>query len=312
MIQFVNAKINLGLSVVDRRADGYHLLETCFMPVGLYNGSPDNPEPFCDILELSDGHAAPLSASDTVHDGDGIRFIFSGRHIDCAPEKNLVVRAASAFAAEYRRRQGRAISDDLGFLTLSMVKMIPDGAGLGGGSADATFTLRLLNERSGGLLTADELEALAVGLGADCPVFVRNRPVFAEGIGEVFSEVDSPGLTQLLEEHYWLALVKPDLHISTREAFAGLHPRRPVVSLRDAVRRPIEEWRGCVRNDFEESLFPLYPELPRLKESLYASGALYASMTGSGAALYGIFAEREAARAALSAAAPPYSALIRL
>lgn len=170
MIQFVNAKINLGLSVVGRRADGYHLLETCFMPVGLYNGSPDNPEPFCDILELSDGHAAPLSASDTVHDGDGIRFIFSGRHIDCAPEKNLVVRAASAFASEYRRRQGRAISDDLGFLTLSMVKMIPDGAGLGGGSADATFTLRLLNERSGGLLTADELEALAVGLGADCPV----------------------------------------------------------------------------------------------------------------------------------------------
>lgn len=312
MIQFVNAKINLGLSIVGRRADGYHLLETCFVPVGLFNGTPANPEPFCDILELSDGHASPLRASDTVHEADGIRFIFSGRHIDCAPEKNLVVRAASAFAAEFRRRRGMAMCEDTGALSLSMVKMIPDGAGLGGGSADATFTLRLLNERAGGLLTDGELEVMAVGLGADCPVFVRNRPVFAEGIGEVFSEVDSPGLTQLLEGHYWLALVKPDLHISTREAFAGLHPRRPEVSLRDALRRPVEEWRGCVRNDFEESLFPLYPELSRLKESLYASGALYASMTGSGAALYGIFADREAARAALSAAAAPYSALIRL
>ena len=309
MISFVNAKINIGLNVVGKRADGYHLLETCFVPVGLHNGTPDNPEPFCDILELADSPATTLPGS---YSSMGISYLFSGNKTDCPPEKNLVVRAGELFCNEYLAVSGKSIPEATGGLTLLLDKHIPDGAGLGGGSADATFSLRLLNGRLGSPFSDDKLEEMAIRLGADCPVFVRNRPVFAEGIGEIFSPVESEGIRDLAERPWWIALVKPDLHISTREAFAGLSPACPALSLRDALRRPIVEWRDCVVNDFEGSLFPLYPELARLKQELYLHGATYASMTGSGAALYGLFPDAESARKACAEIEAPYRTVCRL
>ena len=156
MIQFVNAKLNLGLNIIGKRADGYHLLETIFYPVGVHNGTPVNPEPFGDILE-----AVPAQ-EDSCN-----RYRFLGRPVDCPPEKNLVYRAAELISG----RTGR-------YFDISLVKSIPDGAGLGGGSADATFTLRLLNRLSGNRLSSDELKELALSLGADCPFFVENTPAF--------------------------------------------------------------------------------------------------------------------------------------
>lgn len=314
MISFVNAKINIGLNVVGKREDGYHLLETCFFPIGVYNGTPGNPEPFCDILELTDGTHPRLNEGDleSVYSSNGITYHFSGNPTDCPPEKNLVVKAGELFCRKFISRSGRSVIDETGGLTLRLDKHIPDGAGLGGGSADATFTLRMLNDRLGNPFSDDDLEALAVNLGADCPVFVRNRPIFAEGIGEIFSPVESGWIHELEERPWWLVLVKPDLHVSTREAFAGLSPSPAGLPLREALRRPIVEWRNCVVNDFEASLFPLYPELCRLKEELYGHDAIYASMTGSGAAIYGLFKDAVMARKAASMIEAPFRTVCRM
>lgn len=313
MISFVNAKINIGLNVVGRRQDGYHLLETCFYPVGLYNGTPTNPEPFCDILELSDTMPENIDLQEEkAYTQNGITYIFSGNSIECPPEKNLVVRAGNMFAEYIRTNKATDLNDLAGPLTLRLCKQIPDGAGLGGGSADATFTLKMLNSRIVSPLSDKELEAIAVKLGADCPVFVKNKPVYAEGIGEIFSPINSNAIEDLGKYPYWLALVKPNLSISTREAFAGLNPHIPAIPLRDALKLPLSEWRRVVKNDFEDSLFPLYPELERLKNALYDNGAIYASMTGSGAALYGIYDSRMKAQEALRHIAPPYSTIIKL
>ena len=309
MLEFINAKINIGLNVVGRRHDGYHLLETCFYPIGRHNGTPDNPEPFCDIIELTDGFTDDVDPP--VFTDLGIAYIFSGNHMDCPPEKNLVVRASRGFFDELVKTR-RCSLTRVPELTLHLDKHIPDGAGLGGGSADATFTLRLLNTRFGKPFNDSQLENIAVQLGADCPVFVKNRPVFAEGIGEIFSDPESTGIQSLASEPYWALIVKPDLHISTREAFAGLTPGKPALPLREALKLPIEEWRNHVSNDFETSLFPIYPELSRLKEAIYAEGAIYASMTGSGAALYGIFADPQSARRACGNIRAPFRTVCRL
>ena len=302
MIQFVNAKINLGLDIVGRRSDGYHLLRTVFYPVGRFSGTPRNPEPFCDILELTQ-----LAADDPDgYEEDGIRFLFGGNPVDCPPEKNLVVKAARKVMDHF----GSALTTRAGRLTLRLEKHIPDGAGMGGGSADATFVMRMLNATASrhGLtpLTDDELRDMAVTLGADCPVFVANRPVYAEGIGDRFEDIPA------ILEGKWLLVVKPDLYVSTKEAFAGVTPRQPEFDLRLLATLPLEEWRRYVKNDFEESLFPKYPVLEELKASLYAHGAEYTSMTGSGAALYGIFADRAAALRARVAITAPFKAVVLL
>ncbi len=324
MLKFVNAKINIGLNIVGRREDGYHLLNTFFLPVGLRNGTPTNPEPFGDLLELTCSTPQIPPKSDAVSHSDcGLTFLFSGNRTDCPAEKNLVVKGALAFDEAFRSKFDISLTEFTGPLTLSLMKLIPDGAGLGGGSADATFTLRLLNDLVKQRVAAHHemrispfddsaLEAIAVRLGADCPVFVKNTPVYAEGIGEIFSTIQSDSLTELTSGRYWLALAKPDLHISTREAFAGITPRQPSLPLSEALRLPISQWRGCITNDFEDSLFPSYPELGQIKESLYASGAIYASMTGSGAALYGIFDSRQKALEALSRLDTPFKTLIML
>lgn len=311
MIKFVNAKINLGLNIIGKREDGYHLLQTIFVPVGLYSATPANPGPFCDILELTQSeNPGEISECSVIPDEHncmewydterGMRYIFSGNLPDCPPEKNLVVKAASLFSDYLSENyQETSIAKDVN-LTLRLHKVLPDGAGMGGGSADATFTLLLLNDmllqKGMTCLDVDRLEELAVKIGADCPVFVKNRVAYAEGIGERL--IPMPELSSLLKGK-WLAIAKPDLHISTKEAFAGVIPTIPGFELKNILQLPISAWRESIKNDFEESLFPKYPVLKNIKESLYESGAFYASLTGSGAAMYGIFNDKETAQNAL-------------
>ena len=253
MIVFPNAKINLGLQVTSRRLDGYHNLDTVFLPIPLYDS--------LEVIPSSDPHA------------EGCTLHLLGAALDGQPTDNLVVRAYDLLRRDH----------DLPPVEAWLYKHIPSGAGLGGGSADAAFMLKLLN----GLFTLglDEakLEAYATTLGADCPVFIRNCPVHATGIGNIFSPIT-------LDLRGWrLIVIKPDVFVSTREAFRYVRPAEPEQSLPEQLLRPISEWRFCVTNDFEQSVFPQHPQLAFIKETLYEQGAAYASMSGSGSALYALF-----------------------
>ena len=252
MIVFPNAKINLGLNITEKRADGYHNLETVFYPI-----------PLEDALEV--GALADSAAEFELH-CDGIR-------IEGSAEDNLIVKAYRLLREEHHLPPVR----------IYLQKRIPTGAGMGGGSADATFMLRLLSDMFHLHLTVDRLEELAARLGADCAFFVRNEPVFAQGIGNVFSPVT------LSLRGYHLAVVKPDVFVSTREAFSKVKPRKPEISVREIVSRPIGEWRESLVNDFEESVFSLHPEIAAAKQRLYDLGAVYAAMSGSGSSVFGIF-----------------------
>ena len=271
MISFVNAKINIGLNVVAKRPDGYHDLETVFFPVGLECGLPHQPQPFDDVMEV------------TFDQGEvsGCRFQFVGRRIDCPPRKNLVVRAASLFLGRFNADHGDL--GKFGMFEITLDKHLPDGAGLGGGSADAAFTLKMLNEATGNLYTTDDLAEMALRLGADCPFFLKNVPCFASGVGEQLSPID------LNLKGGSLLIVKPDIYVSTAEAFSGITPKTPDFDLRFLPFLPLNEWKDKVVNDFETSVFEKHPSLAELKEQLYASGAEYASMSGSGSAVYAIY-----------------------
>ena len=254
MITYPNCKINLGLHVVGKRADGYHDLETLFLPVHSLR----------DELEITEGALAMQQ--------DGIV-------LDNAPEDNLCMRA------------WRLLHDEFGIpeVSIRLKKGIPFGAGLGGGSSDAAFTLKMLNEMFSLGLIDSQLEQRAARLGADCAFFIQNRPAYATGIGDRLSPID------LDLSAYHIIIERPEgEHVSTREAYGGLHRDlfgQPRPDLREAVKQPIEEWRGLIGNDFEASVFPAHPAIAALKENMYARGALYASMTGSGAAVFGIFAK---------------------
>lgn len=255
MIVQPNAKLNLGLFVTGRRPDGYHTLETAFLPIAL-----------CDRLELE---LAPDLGADSLEVTGAVD---TGRL-----EDNLVLRAVAALRSRY----------SIPSLRLRLEKHIPSGAGMGGGSADASFTLTALRSLCALPASDEELEDLALQLGADCPVFVRNRPALAYGIGEELHPLELPQLSGL-----WLTVVKPELHVATAEAFRGLGALQAKgYSLRSVLERPVAEWRELLVNDFEASLFPKYPELARLKELLYSAGASFALLTGSGAALYALSSE---------------------
>lgn len=264
MITFINAKLNLGLNIVRRRPNGYHDLETLFYPVGKYNGTPENPEPFCDILEIT-----PAEKTE---------FRFTGRQVDCPLEKNLVYKAWKQFKEEY---------PTLREYQVTLEKHLPDGAGLGGGSADASFVLRMLNELEGFPFSDEQLAAMALRLGADCPFFIYNRPCYAEGVGERIEPVD------LDLSGWWCLLVKPEVSISTKEAFAGVKPKVSERSLREIAKLPVEEWQRIMVNDFEASLFPNHKILEDIKSELLRRGATYASMSGSGSTIFGLFENRE-------------------
>jgi len=251
MLTYPNAKINLGLNVVEKRPDGYHNIETIFYPIGL-----------SDVLQVE--------VSETCTD---YSFSSSGIQIDGDPEDNLIVKAYHLLRSGYQFPP----------IDISLIKQIPFGAGLGGGSSDAAFMLKMLNEMFQLKITPGRLEKIAAKLGADCPVFIKNKPVFATGIGNIFTPI------KLSLKGYFLLLVKPDIHVSTPVAYSMVEPRKPDVSLSELIHKPISEWKDVIKNDFEKSVFTKYPEIENIKNQLYDAGASYASMSGSGSSVYGIF-----------------------
>ena len=253
MITFPNIKINLGLSITEKRPDGYHNLETVFYPVALE-----------DALEIRTNPEAQQKF--TLHQ--------HGMEIAGNPENNLVVKAYLLLDKEFH----------LPPVEIHLYKHIPSGAGLGGGSSDAAFMLKLLNEHYNLQLSDKQLEDYAATLGADCAFFIKNTPTYAEGIGNIFSPIE------LSLKGYRIMIVKPDVFVSTREAFANIRPHRPEYPVREVIRRPVAEWKDTLINDFEESVFPQYPVIGEIKEELYHQGAIYASMSGSGSSVFGLFA----------------------
>lgn len=274
MISYPNCKINLGLHVVGKRPDGYHNLETIFLPV-------DSLRDELEITEIDTLLSQPQAVDNSPNLGEQPKSVMvqDGITLDNAPEDNLCMKAWQLLHEEF----------DIPAVSIRLKKGIPFGAGLGGGSSDAAFTLKMLNEMFSLKLSDSQLEQRAAKLGADCAFFIKNKPAYATGIGDVLTPLE---LRMKNEELRIVIEIPEGEHVSTKEAYTGLKrdlfgAERP--DLREVVKRPIEEWRDLIVNDFETSVFPAHPAIAALKEKMYTRGALYASMTGSGAAVFGIF-----------------------
>lgn len=257
MITHPNCKINLGLQILSQRPDGYHDIASIMVPV-------DTMHDTLDIEPLTD------PAAET-------RFELVGATLDCTDDKNTCLRAYRLLRDSY--------PDQVGPVQIRLTKGIPHGAGLGGGSSDAAFTLRMLNELFQLHLDDETLCRLAVKIGADCPFFIHNRPAYITGIGDKIEPID----LDLAQLGLRIAVVKPEVSVSTREAYAGTTPHAATVDLREAVRQPVEGWRNTIVNDFEESILTQHPTIAECKAAFYRRGAVYASMSGSGSAVYGFF-----------------------
>lgn len=251
MLKFPDAKINLGLNVISKRPDGYHNLETVMLPV-----------PSHDILEIVEAKDGKDSLS------------CSGRKVDCPMEKNLVYKALLRMRREF----------DIPPVAMYLDKQTPDGAGLGGGSADAAYTLVALNEMFDLGASDDSLAKMAAEIGADCPFFIYDRPMFCTGTGTDICPIDLP-----LPAGLWIVIVKPEVSVPTREAYAGLTPKLPDTPLLEILKLPLDQWQGRLVNDFEESVFRRHPRIAEIKQQLIDAGAVYASMSGSGSAVFGFF-----------------------
>lgn len=258
MIVFPCAKINLGLNIVSKREDGYHNLETVFYPIPLYDA--------LEIKYMDEKFPSQVACDLKV----------TGNAVECDERNNLVVKAYNLLAEDYKLPRVHA----------HLYKHIPSQAGLGGGSSDAAFMIRLLDERFRLNIGNPEMEKYAARLGADCAFFIEAEPAYAEGIGDELMPVDGPKGNL---NGYYLAIVKPDIAVSTKEAYAAITPTATSKSCREIVRQPIETWKEELVNDFEAPIFKLHPALAEIKEKLYQQGAKYAAMSGSGSALFGIF-----------------------
>lgn len=254
MVVFPNAKINLGLRVKAKRQDGYHELDTVFMPVPLH-----------DILE------AVRQQEDNQQD---FTFTQTGIPIPGDLNSNLCFKAYKVVKKDY---------PDLPAIKVHLHKIIPMGAGMGGGSSDGAFMLRLLNEKFNLEIGQPTLKQYALQLGSDCPFFIENTCCSATGRGEILDPI------RLNLKGKYLILVCPGIHVSTAQAFANIRLSPDATSSKEIVQLPIQEWRGLLINDFEETVFALHPQLKKIKEELYDMGAVYASMSGSGSTVYGIF-----------------------
>lgn len=250
MISFPNAKVNLGLNIVGVRPNGYHDLETVFYPIEL-----------CDVLEI-----VPSRSGKTTLE-------CYGRKVDCPMENNLVYKAFELMRKEF----------DVPAVEMYLYKHIPDGAGLGGGSSDASSALKMLNAIFSLGLSDGDLAKRAAAIGADCPFFIYNKPLKATGIGDVFAPVE------LSLEGKTMLLVKPDVSVSTKLAYSKVVPAPADCALESLLAKPMTEWNGTVKNDFEQSVFVEFPELAAIKAGLIEAGAEYAAMSGSGSAIFGIF-----------------------
>lgn len=262
MVVFPGSKINLGLNILRRRADGYHDIATCMIPVG-----------WSDVLEA----VASQNGHTELHQ--------SGYALDCPPADNLIMKAYRMLAEDY----------DVKPLDIYIHKCVPSGAGLGGGSADAAWTLRVISDLCDLKLDDEKLASYAGRLGSDCPFFIFNRPMICEGTGTNMTPTVIPSAAGL-----WVAVVKPPIHISTAAAYAGVTPGEPEVELRDALAMPTSLWKEVLRNDFETSLAKDFPEIAGIKRHFYERGATYCSLSGSGSAVYALFADKDSATQALS------------
>lgn len=258
MITFPCAKINLGLNIVNKRSDGYHELQTVFYPTKLTDT--------LEIKRMDDKFPVDTACDLKIY----------GIPVACNEQDNLVVKAYNLIAQDY----------DLPRIHAHLFKQIPSQAGLGGGSSDAAYMIRLLDERFRLNMGNAEMERYAARLGADCAFFITAEPSYATGIGEILEPTDWPWDAL---DTYYIGIVKPYIAISTKEAFAHIVPQMPAKCCRDIVRQPIETWRDELTNDLEKPLFALHPELADIKQRLYQEGAIYAQMSGSGSALFGIF-----------------------
>lgn len=250
MISFPNCKINIGLYITGKRPDGFHNLESVFYPV-----------PFTDALEII---PAPENKQ--------FSFQSEGIKVTEKAEDNLCIKAYRLLQKEY----------ELPAIEMFLLKKLPSGAGLGGGSSDASFTLKILNELFELNIPDEKLENYAAQLGSDCPFFIKNKAAFVTGRGEFLEEIN------LSLKAYHITIIHPGIHISTRDAFANISPRQPKISLKEQIQKPVAEWRHLITNDFEAFAFSTYPELAEIKKKMYSVGALYAAMSGSGSAVYSI------------------------
>ena len=248
MLAFANAKINLGLNLTEKRADGYHNLQTVFYPIKLN-----------DVVEIIDAEVTSC--------------IIKGIDIPGDAEDNLCVKAFKALQKDFNLPHQQII----------LLKNIPVGAGLGGGSADAAFLIKLVNDKFKLRLTIEKMQDYARVLGADCAFFIENKPTFAFGKGDEFEEIDID-----LSNHF-MVLVKPPVHVSTAEAYSKVKVKQPNTSLKELINLPLSEWKANIVNDFETSVFEKYPEIDEIKTKLYAAGATFALMSGSGSSVFGIF-----------------------
>lgn len=258
MLTFPCAKINLGLNITSKREDGYHNLETIFYPV-----------PLTDALEVKLMH-------DDFPSDEPCDLKITGNAVDCDEKNNLVVKAYTLLAQDFK----------LPRVHIHLVKRIPMQAGLGGGSADGAFMIRLLDERFRLNMGIAEMERYASRLGSDCAFFITAEPSFATGRGEVLEPVN---IAEQNLQGYYIAIVKPAIAVSTREAFKQIICRQPEHCCRDIVRQPVESWKTVLTNDFEEPAFKQHSELADIKQRLYDLGAVYAQMSGSGSAFFGLF-----------------------
>ena len=254
------AKLNLGLNIVEKRSDGYHNLETVFIPIPLY-----------DALEIY-----PIDERFPSETACDIKI--TGNKIDCEDKDNIVVKAYNLIASTY----------DIPRVHIHLYKHIPSQAGLGGGSSDAAYMLKALNESFNLNICKEKLQEYAASLGADCAFFIDSKPAFATGIGASLTPVDMG--TTLTDCH--VIIIKPSIAISTKSAYAHIHPHHPDKCCRDIINHPMETWKHELTNDFEEQAFKDYPELQNIKNSLYEHGAIYAQMSGSGSAMFGIFKDK--------------------
>lgn len=255
MLSFPNAKINIGLQVVEKRPDGYHNIETVFYPVNLY-----------DMLEF-----VPLNQAIS----QDIQLTVTGLQIEGVQENNMCLKAYHLLKEDY----------GLPSLSVHLHKIIPVGAGLGGGSSDAAFMLKCLNTYFELKISEDHLCEYASELGSDCAFFIKNKSLLASGRGNIFSDI------QIAQGDLEIIIINPGIHVSTSEAYAGVVPKQPEIPLAELIKQPIHEWRKKIRNDFEPSVFEKYPAVADIKKQLYELGAIYASMSGSGSSVYGLFRE---------------------
>lgn len=259
MITFPNCKINLGLNILRKRSNGYHDLETIFYPL-----------PITDTLEIVEWKELDRNTP--------IPFSTSGLSIKGDTSSNICVKAYRLLKREF---------PELPFVQMHLHKIIPSGAGLGGGSADAAFTLMLLNKKFGLGLSSRQLISFAGELGSDCPFFIINKPCFAGGTGEQLEEID------LDLSAYKFVVVNPGIHVDTGRAFLNITPAIPEKAIKDIIKLPIERWKDDLKNDFERPIFKKHTEVVEIKDELYRLGALYASMSGSGSTVYGIFKKEQ-------------------